>query len=155
MKTFTDSTGRAWRLRLTIGATERVLGACGLDLLDPLGGEPAAATRLRSDARLFGRVLAELVETSDREADSRKLLDALDGQTKAAAWTAFVAEWQDFFQRDGRPEVGEAISRHEALIDEATRRAAETIRKLDISALIDDAMKSIDSPARSASTLGL
>jgi hypothetical protein len=38
MKTFSDNSGRSWGVTINVGAVKRVRDACGVNLLDAVGG---------------------------------------------------------------------------------------------------------------------
>lgn len=143
MKAFKDTTGREWRIRLTLGSADRVLDLVGVDLLDPVGGEVPLMTRLRTDVRLLGKVLGELLETNgDRPLTVSELREAFDGPTKSAAWLAFREEWADFFREDGRADIATAIDRHESLVAEAVKLNELKVQET----AIEFATRSGDSP---------
>lgn len=110
MKTFTDSTGRAWNLELTIAGAKRIKSICDVDLMDLQAGEPPLLFRLEKDVILLMDVIFALVKP---QADAAGITDqqfgqAMNGPAAGAAADAFWEELTDFF-RSTRPALVELI----------------------------------------------
>jgi len=149
MKTFTDSTGRTWTIRLTLGAAMAVKEKLDVDLLQPEtprkddpDGQPIL-TLLGTDEMLLGEVLCALLENQFEanqvtEADIR---DSFDGQTLLAAQQAFYEELVDFFHFRGRNDRAKAVAKQKALIDAAVEAAETQIDALSVEDTVKGAMK--------------
>lgn len=96
MRRFTDSTGRAWRLRLNVDALGRIRTLAGVDLLDSAGRDFAA---LLYHPAAFAAALFAAVEPDAyaRDVAEGQFLDAMDPPACEQALTAFLDELSDFF----------------------------------------------------------
>lgn len=164
MHTFKDNEGREWQLRLTIGVAQRVLDACGVNLLEPerstTPGDPPLLTKLGTDeflmARVIAAMLAKQMEAADLDADD--VFEAFDGDVTLQIQNAFYAELQDFFRKRGRAERAKAVASQAALIEKGITKAMKKIDALDQDKEIDKAFMetagetSGDSPEASVST---
>lgn len=122
MKSFTDNTGRAWMLAVTVGTIKRVRALCGVDLANIItleaGKQPKVdlLERLASDPVLLVDVLYAVCKP---EADTRNISDeefgrAMAGDAIELATAALLDEVIDFF-----PEAKRQVFRK---ILNATRR---------------------------------
>jgi len=145
MKTFVDTTGREWRLSLTIGRAREIRDRLGVDLLQPEAGDPPLFVRLATDEYLIGDVIAALLvdQFDEQQVTADDLQAAMDGATLAAAQNAFYAELSDFF---------DAIQKQAEAIAAAVQEAQRQIRRVNVTEAIAGAMSG-SSPAPSASTL--
>ncbi len=122
MKSFTDNTGRAWMLAVTVGTIKRVRALCGVDLANIItleaGKQPKVdlLERLASDPVLLVDVLYAVCKP---EADAKNITDeefgrAMAGDAIELATAALLDEVIDFF-----PEAKRQVFRK---ILDATRR---------------------------------
>lgn len=97
MKTFTDSDGREWTLRLTLGAEQRIHAATEVWLSDISLDNLGPLERLDKDG---GFLLAVLWEASVKDCKQalkkEQLAEALDSATRPAAVEAITEEVLDF-----------------------------------------------------------
>jgi len=160
MRSFTDNTGRAWSLSLTIAAVKRVKGLLGVDLLDLSSGTPPLISRLGTDVVLLCDVVYAILQP---QADAAGVTDeqfgaALGGEAVEAAVGAFFAELADFFRQIRRTDQSAAIAKQARFVDLAVRRIETRIDRLDLEAEVEAAMaetpgeSSTSSPGPSAST---
>lgn len=138
MKQFTDRTGRAWTLSLTLGTAMQVKAALAVDLLAPEAGDPPLLTRLATDEYLLGSVIFELMR---RQAEERNLTEtdvqaAFDGATLLAAQEAFFEELVDFFRSRGRPDRAAAVGKQGALMAAAIRAANSRVEAIEVEAAL-------------------
>jgi len=154
MKTFVDTTGREWRLSLTIGRAREIRDRLGVDLLQPEAGDPPLFVRLATDEYLIGDVIAALLvdQFDEQQVTADDLQAAMDGATLAAAQNAFYAELSDFFLSRGRADRADAIQKQAEAIAAAVQEAQRQIRRVNVTEAIAGAMSG-SSPAPSASTL--
>ncbi|RKY23044.1 MAG: hypothetical protein DRP83_09905, partial [Planctomycetota bacterium] len=112
MKTFKDSTGRGWKISLTLGSAMAVKDALGVDLLQPEQGDPPLLTRLGTDEMLLGEVICALLadQFEANGVDGSEVRRAFDGATMLAAQTAFYDELIDFFRSRGRTDRSTAVA---------------------------------------------
>lgn len=133
--TFTTTTGREYRIRLTVGEIDRIRSIMGIDLAMPHEPSPSTGESVLSDERRLGVRLMEnpvLLATTvfhlavkpdskthvpSDDAEFRAFLDALDGEKAAELTEAFFKELSDFFRRF-RPHVNEWLE----AIHSASRR---------------------------------
>ena len=122
MKSFTDNTGRAWMLAVTVGTIKRVRALCGVDLANIITLEPGKQPkvnlleRLATDPVLLVDVLYAVCKP---EADAKNITDeefgrAMAGDAIELATAALLDEVIDFF-----PEAKRQVFRK---ILNATRR---------------------------------
>ena len=104
MKSFTDNTGRAWTLSVTVGTIKRVRALCNVDLVGVISIESGAQPkvdlleRLGSDPVLLVDVLYAVCKP---EADAKGVSDeefgqAMSGDAIEMATTALLDEVIDF-----------------------------------------------------------
>ncbi len=158
MRTFKDSTGRAWTVEITVGSVQRARDLAGVDLLDPGAlnerGE-ALMTRLALDLILFGQTLYALCKP---QADAAGLNDEgfaglLSGETLRGAYDAVWDEWADFFRCLRRPHLVAALEKVTQLVRRVTEATAQRVAAIDAGEPLGSTT-STASPAASASTPG-
>lgn len=117
---FKDSTGREWRVKITMGTALDVLEALGVDLLNPTSrddGKLSAVDVLTSDPSTLAQVVFYCVSPYS---DKKTFLDHLDGAALKSASDAFWRAYENFFAAAGRADVARAI---ESKASEAKARA--------------------------------
>lgn len=104
---FTDTAGRVWPLRLTLGLLPR-LKSLGVDVSFATGSVDKVVEAAFRDPETVGRVLWLLVEplAAQRGVTPEQLADAMDGPTLAAAVDAFAGAVVAFTHR---PTVAPAV----------------------------------------------
>jgi hypothetical protein len=115
MKTFTDNTGRSWSVTINVGAVKRVRDACGVNLLDAVGG--ALIQQLIDDPVLLADIVYCLVKEA---ADAAGITDeqfgrCLAGDAIDAATAAVLEELVDFFPLRRRTVLRKALEKAKAL----------------------------------------
>lgn len=121
MAAFTDSTGREWRLDITLGTVLRVRELAGVDLLT-IGETDADGSprflKLLTDLETIGRVCwaicAPVALQDGLTVDA--WLDRLDGQAAAAAARAMQGALVLFFHRAGHAALARAIETAAAVV---------------------------------------
>ena len=101
MATFTDSSGKPWELRITIGLLDR-LKAVGLDLDAMTNDKSSPLGILMMERKVLGSVLWILVEkqaTAAGVATPEEFFAEFDGPTLEAAGEALLDAVLDFFPR--------------------------------------------------------
>ncbi len=151
MKTFKDSTGRDWKISLTLGSAMAVKDLLGVDLLQPEQGDPPLLTRLGTDEMLLGEVLCALLadQFEANGVDGPEVRRAFDGKTLLAAQTAFYDELIDFFRSRGRTDRSTAVAKQAEMIKLAVAKLQANIESIDAAEVISGAMSG-SSPAPSA-----
>jgi hypothetical protein len=124
MKTFTDTEGRHWNLKGSLGAFERVKTSCDVDLLDL----PTTQECLRkiSDVFTLGKVLYVMCEdqAEARGVTPEQFADGFNADVLHEASEALIEEVIFFCRKDVRPALEMAFAKAKA----ADRKAAETMR---------------------------
>lgn len=161
MHQFSDKNGKAWQIEITFEAILRVQAETNVDLLDPTGKQsddqyPSLMHALTYDLRRLYFVLRALLrpewEPAGPEADFAR---AIGGQAIAAAKSAFLDEWLDFFRQAAEADKAAALESQIDLI--ATARTVATARVKDTAANVKKELtagpgsKSGDSPESSGS----
>lgn len=145
MRTFADTTGRAWQLALTIGAVKRVQGLLpGVNLADLTAGDPPLITRLDTDPIFLADVVYALVKP---QADTAGLTDEqfaalMGGDALNAAREALKGELVDFFRSLRRPDVVQALEKQEMVLGAAIRAASARIDAISPESLLEQAQRS-------------
>lgn len=160
MKTFTDSTGRAWSIAVNVASIKRVRGMAGVDLLSIL--ETDLLGKLSSDPVLLVDVLYSLVKP---EADAAGVSDedfgrALVGDAIDTATTALLEDLVDFFPSDRRALMRKAMEKLKTLHTMAYRAVTVKMESGELEKRMAAALLELDepgdtstsSPALSAST---
>lgn len=131
MHPFTDTTGRAWELALTIGAAKRVKGILGVDLLDLAGGNPPLITRLHTDAMLLIDTIFVILKPEAEAAGvtDEQFGEALGGDAAWNAYQAFTAELEDFFRQFHRPDLERTVAINRRLMETKPAKAVDYIQK--------------------------
>jgi len=115
MKTFSDNTGRVWSVTINVGAVKRVRDACGVNLLDAVGG--TLIQQLIDDPVLLADIVYCLVKD---QADAAGITDeqfgrCLAGDAIDAATAAVLEELVDFFPLRRRTILRKALAKAKAL----------------------------------------
>jgi len=115
MKTFTDNSGRSWSVTINVGAVKRVRDACGVNLLDAVGG--ALIQQLIDDPVLLADIVYCLVKD---QADAAGITDeqfgrCLAGDAIDSATAAVLEELVDFFPLRRRTVLRKALEKAKAL----------------------------------------
>jgi len=124
MKTFTDSTGRAWSLAINVDAVKRVKALVNVDLLETVEGK--LIERLVADPVLLCDIVFCLCKP---QADQLGVSDedfgrAMAGDAIEAATAAMLEELVDFFPSRRRALLTKAVGKFKAL-QETVLTAAE------------------------------
>jgi len=149
MRRFTDNSGQAWDIALTIGDVRRIQSATGINLLEPALGEdgkPAGngtlplALVLQNDLLRFYDILQALLE---RDADMKNI-DAeqfgkrLAGSCLIDAHVAFFDEWHDFFLQIRRKAMADIVGKTGELTRAVYDLAEKRTSRLDVTQAIKE-----------------
>jgi hypothetical protein len=115
MKSFADNSGRVWSVTINVGAVKRVRDACGVNLLDAVGG--TLIQQLIDDPVLLADIVYCLVKEA---ADAAGITDeqfgrCLAGDAIDAATAAVLEELVDFFPLRRRTVLHKALEKAKAL----------------------------------------
>lgn len=136
MKTFTDTEGRIWNIKGTLGVFERIKTSTGVDMLDL----PTTQSCLKqiSDVFMLGRVLYTVCEEQceQRGISPEQFADGFNADVLHAASEALIEEVIFFCRKDLRPALQMAFDKAKV----AERKAAEAMQ-----ARIDSIGKEMDS----------
>lgn len=161
MKAFKDSTGREWKVELTIGTAKRIRSLADVNLLELDQGEPPLLTRLGLDVMLLCDVVYAAVkpQADDAGVSDEQFGAALGGEAILAARKAFFEELADFFRSQGRADLARAIQAQERIVALAVEQVDRKIGEIDPEKAVTEAMaapvaggSSTSSPAASAAT---
>jgi hypothetical protein len=135
---FKDAKGNEWTLSLTLGLTDRVLSATGVDLLSD-SGDTGTVLALVFDRRKLANVLWAVLsaEASDRGINQEQFVDALDGEALSNGWGALVDAIVFFTPPQGREVLRAAIESQVAAMEQGVAALAEVAA----SQATNDAMK--------------
>lgn len=150
MKSFTDTEGRLWNVKGSLGVFERVKTATGVDMLDL----PTTQQCLReiSDVFKLGKVLYCVCEdqVNARGLTPEQFADAFNADTLYEASNALLEEVIFFCRKDIRPMMQMAMDKAKA----AETRAIEILkeRTAAMSDELDGAMESLWTSTDSATS---
>lgn len=138
MMIFSDSDGRVWHLRLSLGAVMDLRDELGIDLMHPESGDPPLIARLSTDELLLGQVICSLLadQFDTHGLDAWQVRRSFDGATLLAAATAFWKELEDFFRQSGRPDRAKAVAKQADVIRRAVAASEAKIDAIDPDALV-------------------
>jgi hypothetical protein len=139
MSVFTDSAGRDWNIKLTLGTARKVFLETDIDLLnistlvDSEDEENSTAARLITDDLFIGEIIAILIGKQAEERGIRKedIYDLFDGETLAKAHLAFLEEYKVFFTERGNRTSRDVIAKMEEMMTIlATKSAVEEAEEM-------------------------
>lgn len=134
MKSFKDSEGREWAIRINIGTVRRVKDEIGVNLSEVADGDPPLMQKLQGDITLFCDVLRAILKPDADKAgiDEAAFWDRLGGDAIKSAYDAFWQELADFFLNLGRRDMATAIQKQQAMIGVAVKLATARIEEIDV-----------------------
>jgi hypothetical protein len=153
MPTFTDATGRAWSVIITVATLKRVRALANVDLLDVGGG--ALLERLAADPVLLADVLYAVVKP---EADARQVNDEAFGQALAGdaidhAATALLEALVAFFPQPRRRLLAQVLEKLAGWRAQALVAAEQRLADPELDAVVQRALHaSAPAPTSSGSS---
>lgn len=164
MDSFTDKTGRSWKIELTVGTMEKVKDALKIDLFDPVNEDTQLIAELApisaKNIMLFVDMLYVLCEeqckqpkvassippnTDWKEITSAQFGMQLGGDALKGAYEAFYKEWEGFFQSLGRKDLAEVIKRMNELIQEGVDNVVQKIKEITMEGIKSQTISSATS----------
>ncbi len=143
MADYTDSTGRQWRLRLTLASGMRVKDETGIDLQDP------KSLGLVADPAALAKVCYILAGAPD---DFVSFADAIDGETIESMEAALLKEIENFYPPRKRETFKMLMAKGKEVQELATKQAAEAMQSVTAEAVLK-MFASGNSATKSADTL--
>lgn len=148
-----DSGRYKFALDLRLGTIRRIQGALGIDILNPLNGDPPLIARLGTDAGLIIDCVWVAVERDAKAAglaDAQAFLDAMSASEAAAVVAAWQEELQSFFLQLGRKELVAALRKQAVVMAAGMEIALAQVEAVPMPSM--PGTPSIAPPALSAST---
>jgi len=132
MKTFVDSTGRAWTISMTIGEAARLRDALKVNILSPELDD--VLVRLVTDDLFLFEVLNVLLLPQMEKYDiaAEEVRSLFDGGTLLRAHTALYEELLDFFRQRGRADRAQMVLTQTKLLDEGIHQAQSQLEEMDV-----------------------
>ena len=129
MKQFTDSKGDTWNVEINGGTIKRVSDLLGVDLGQPLAGDPPLITQFDTDIVFKVNLLCAVCHTQivGRNIGEIEFAERLSGEVLQAASDALWRELADFFQSLGREEVVGVMRKQRQIVSDAIKHATEVI----------------------------
>lgn len=155
MQSFTDRSGKAWPITLTIGSLKRVKAETGIDLLDLAHHERCAqlVDRIQSDPFLLCDVIFSAVQP---DITKEQFAESFDGDVVEAATEALLKSITDFSQSQRRPLLAKVLDKLKALDTKRVQAAMTLLDDPRMDQMMDTALNSgrssTGSPESSAST---
>lgn len=155
MKTFTDTEGRLWNVKGSLGAFERVKTSTGVDMLDL----PSTQNCLKqiSDVFLLGRVLYAMCEDQceARGITPEQFADGFNADVLVEASNGLLEEVVFFCRKDLRPAMQMALDKarqaDERMIETMRSRVQFMEREMDLA--MESLLTSTDSATSSQESL--
>ena len=140
-KTFEDTDGNKWDMKITLGTVDDVYRELGVDMLRlgeaaEKGDDKSLLEVLYQDLVLLGRVFYHIVKRQHPEITEDDFLHSLGGDAQFNADRAFRAELLGFFRAMNRMELEEMILTQSAMIETGAMVAVQEIQSLDLDLLI-------------------
>lgn len=157
MRRFTDSSGRAWTVELSVGSIGRVksLSDGRLNLWEPdklFGDEKSLQATLLLDfstlAEMLWLLLCQQAEAASITAE--QFAESLSAETILAARDAFFGEWRDFFQQLQRPDQAMSLEKTLAWVKVAQQKLAAAVTDERIMGLDRKVMTEMDQALKSS-----
>ena len=158
MKTFTDTEGRLWNVKGTLGAFERVKTSTGVDMLDL----PSTQNCLKQIADVFmlGKVLYAMCEDQceSRGITPEQFADGFNADVLVEASNALLEEVVFFCRKDLRPAMQMALDKarqaDERMVETMRSRVQFMEREMDLAmeSMLTSTASATSSPGSSAST---
>ncbi|MEM1213445.1 MAG: hypothetical protein AAGI68_14250 [Planctomycetota bacterium] len=119
MKQFEDTTGRVWRMSVTVNTIKRVRDLVGIDLAE---ADEAVFTRVLGDPLELVNLLFVLCQPQAAEdgVTDEQFGESMSGETIDAAVDAFLEELVGFFPQPRRGLMAKALKRSQELIEKGT-----------------------------------
>lgn len=146
MHAFVDKNDTNWIVELSIGIIEEVKAKLKIDLLNPIDEDKQLMVSLSpvssENIKLFCDMLFLLCEDQCKEKDitSAQFGRLLGPIAIKGAYTAFFAEWEDFFSSLDRADVVEAMIKMKEMVQEVVTDLVKRVKKITIA----DVQKQID-----------
>lgn len=140
MRTFKDKAGREWEVAVTIGLARRAKAKLKLDLLEPEAD--ATLERVLGSPSLRAELILLAIEKqmADRTLSAADVEEAFDGTVIAAARTALMEDWADFFRQDGQPHRMRLVERSVETVTLAEQAAANRMDEIDVEQEVSEAV---------------
>jgi hypothetical protein len=144
MRTFTDTTGKAWSIVINVDSIKRVKALIGVDMLDVVKGD--LLERLAGDPILLCDVLYALCRPA---AEAAKVTDEDFGRSMAgdvieSATNAFLEELVDFFPSRRRLLMGKALGKLKDLEQRVLAAAEKRLDSPQFEAAMEKALAQLD-----------
>lgn len=125
MKQFADSNGQVWPLTVNGYTVKRCRDLLSIDIGEPTSGDPPLLTRLGTDLVFLVDLLYVVCKP---KADELGLTDIqfaerLEGDSLQLAYSAWMEEWRDFFQKLRQPHKARAIAEQTEMVARAMAEA--------------------------------
>lgn len=149
MKSFKDTTGREWKVEVSIGAMNRVRDALGLDLLAPhekpcdkaderakaklfKGRRALLVSALNGDPSLLFDVIVNIIkpQLESKQVSVMDFVESMGGDSAYQAYRAFNEEWADFFLKFHRPDAAAMVLKHVEMIEAESKRDVAMVEKV-------------------------
>jgi hypothetical protein len=129
MPEFTDSTGQKWEVRVTGGTVKRASEKLGVDIGEPLAGDPPLLTRFDIDIAFKVDLLFVVCmpEAEKREVSDVDFAELLEGDALYHASEAFTEAWALFFRSLHRPHHVAAVEKQREQIRKIWDAGAELV----------------------------
>ena len=136
MHTFKDQSGTEWRIDLNVGVMEDIQARMNIDLLDPISEDTQLVSDLlpvsAKNIKLFYSLITILCEDQCKSMDGVDFKKVLSSSVLQDAYTAFFAEWHDFFLNLNRTDLVEVMKKMQETVKIVVAQGAETIRTTQI-----------------------
>lgn len=147
-RSFTDTKGRQWHLRITALSAMRMRDDLGIDLNNIASGDNNFLQELIVDTWKIVLVLDILTETRRKELgiEREDFLDSLADDVLDDAALAFINALVNFSRPLARPALKEVVNQMNSGVEIASQKLAERVRN-QLPQKMQEATDSIDPPS--------
>lgn len=137
MQVFTDKNDFNWEISLSVGLIEEIKSKMEIDLLEPVKEDHSLIVDLTpvnpANITRFCDLLFLICEEQckEKELDVTVFKRLLDVKTMKAAYDAFFAEWQAFFQSLERPDIAEAMVKIREMLKIGVAEVIKEMEKIE------------------------
>jgi len=149
---FTDTMGRKWPIKMTVGKVRQVRDRLGVDITDAIDPTKNVVDQIANDPVLMFDIIylcvQEKMEQENIEAQS--LADAISGDTIEEASVALINAIIDFFPKSKTEVIRESLALKEKMIARIKKKSLDSVRSLteeDLDRAVSELVQKLGSPS--------
>lgn len=156
MRSFNDTTGKEWKLAVTVAAVKRVRELTGCDLMQILSSEDTLRQLATDDILMVDVVFAILKTQADADGISDvQFGEAMAGDAISKAYEALIGELSDFSRNPkARKVMGKVWAKVQEVENKLAGIAEERLDSGELDKLIDRELKAAHTPNKESQPTG-